>query len=1191
MKMKTKVTQRGGRFFVWLALALLVVPAPVLCAADGQATGKRQHKPIRFRAYIDAAVSVVNFDGAGIITLLDAETGAYSIASETSPNTFTWTSTRASGVRNVTSASIGGFLDPNRPALAVTSPEANRVNLLSLDSLSAPAQPVSVFLPSLGPNLVAAVDIGGPGNTAHEDLFIASQWNGSSAHRSTTLRNSDGAAFTPLQDLPLPARTERANPLVPEQGAVPAVGVIRRGASDTFVAYRFDSGLPVEVLTVPGLPSDVDWDWGHFNASLFAQLIFYAPGGTSVRYAVIGPAQNPAGLTIESSGLCLETAAGVATLTVVGDPIGFRLLVVEDGGRQATLHNFNGANLATLAETLAPPSGELFLGAIALGTNGFMMFTTPAEDGSSGAVGRHHVYRPQVNGQNVTYALASSGAVPQFGPISGTANVFQYRLEPFVHPVPNLLRRLSAGDWSSQFTIAGGPPVVSVFAETFVSALLGLDQPTAASLGAPHPQTQFGGVNQYTEFISLGTFTPAVGDEVSDVTILPPPGLFERAISVSFTTADPAHQIFYRVNGAGNWTQFTGTPLTLFANATVHYYARPPAGDAKSTVRTARYEFTMPPGSSDSDRDGVPDFVEAARGLDPARSGADGDGDGFSDQQELLEDTSPTNAMSHPAGQPGFEQHAAFDLVVTPRPLDGVVNAETSAAVGTLVRLFDLSGSLLSTEIVTNPPVSPTPASAVFRNVRIDARDPLLLLATEPHFDVDTPGADKRIGREMIGLVSVPTVAAVTVNYTYGSAGGDPAAEAAAWIAAAQVAFAAGEDFPPETVNFTYGSLGLAVLFERSLLQYLAQRGFDLATNGTLFSFRPSDVGRAALPIDLLLASEASNPTLPLLPITRRGDRAAIIMERSNHPEAQPFLALAHEVYRLSSESNNAAPGVYGMPLDVLREFVAHGPPLSRAQHEIYMTAIRHLQAALPEAAFAAVNYILAGVTARPVTNLALRLRSDSFTGSCTTLETTGLPPVPVRLVDAVGLPFRWPDVFAPIPGSVIELTGYADATSAGCPGFAVEVIQAMLASVPAASDGDLNDNLLLDSWEKLFLGLFGADPFGDLDGDGFQNLQEMLEGSDPTDGQGLPAAPPANLNPPLVNIDVQPGGQAHLEWTWPAAYAGKVNFSILATGDLSRPLAPVPLTPVHLGNGQYEATLPNPGAAQQFYAVRITLR
>jgi hypothetical protein len=123
-----------------------------------------------------------------------------------------------------------------------------------------------------------------------------------------------------------------------------------------------------------------------------------------------------------------------------------------------------------------------------------------------------------------------------------------------------------------------------------------------------------------------------------------------------------------------------------------------------------------------------------------------------------------------------------------------------------------------------------------------------------------------------------------------------------------------------------------------------------------------------------------------------------------------------------------------------------------------------------------------------------------------------------------------------------------------------------------------------------LFLGGLGGDPFGDDDNDGYNNLQEMMEGTDPRDGAGQPGVPIAQINLPALDIQPATEGGLALEWFWPEAYLHKVQFQIISTPDLN--LAPTTraVTPVHQGGGVLRVVVPNPGETQ-FFKVVLQLR
>jgi hypothetical protein len=301
-------------------------------------------------------------------------------------------------------------------------------------------------------------------------------------------------------------------------------------------------------------------------------------------------------------------------------------------------------------------------------------------------------------------------------------------------------------------------------------------------------------------------------------------------------------------------------------------------------------------------------------------------------------------------------------------------------------------------------------------------------------------------------------------------------------------------------------------------------------------------------------------------------------------PQVQSLNAVAREIYRVSSVSNNNAPGQYPLPLDVLRDFVRQG-----GIHSNYLAAGSFLAPVLADAT-AGVQFVLDNLGSRPVTNLSLRVRADTFGGTCTTLETADLAATPVNLFAPGGGVFDFPDTFNLLPGSVVQVVGRPDMASTTCAGLNVEVLDISLAAIPARSDGDGDGNLLIDSWEKMLLGLPGADPFGDEDGDGYTNLQEMFEGTDPLDGLGVPPVPRAMLKLPALAIETSADGTVLLEWDWPHAYMNKVTFQLLATSDLGQAPVLQPIEPVHQGADRFTILIPNQGTGARFFVIRLQL-
>jgi hypothetical protein len=636
------------------------------------------------------------------------------------------------------------------------------------------------------------------------------------------------------------------------------------------------------------------------------------------------------------------------------------------------------------------------------------------------------------------------------------------------------------------------------------------------------------------------------------------------------------------LNPNGAWQVYAGTPVVIFIDSVLQYRARALVGTAQTSIRSESYKFKEGPADLDSDSDGVPDYVEIANGLDPVGSGSDGDDDGFSDFDELLEGTSPTNPASHPA-IPGYEQHAAVDLVLTPRPLDGFTGAETSSRGGPHVRVFDLSGSQLGSAPVSAPPDAPLPASALVTNLFVDPRHKLFVVATELHFDVITPATDRRIGRELVSLIPSPEVAPIKVNYQFGGAAGVLNAEALNWVVAANAAY----DGATNEIRFhtmPIANTTVAALLEHKLRSVLAEASVP-DTNLTLFSFRPSDAAQRQVDDEVRALLEHSDAEHPAYDLKQMFHSLESMVIGAPNPQVQSLNAVTHEIYRVSSVFNNDAPGQYPLPLDILREFLRQG-----VIHPNYLAAGVFPAPLLADAA-AGAQFVLNNLGSRPVTNLNLRVRPDTFTGPCTILETADVAATPVNLFALRGGAFDFPDTFNLIPGSVVQVVGRPDVLSTTCAGLNVEVLNIALAAIPARSDGDSDGNFLIDSWEKLLLGMLGSDPFGDEDGDGYSNLQEMFEGTDPRDGVGVPPVPMAALDFPALSIEPAAKGDVMLQWYWPEAYLSKVQFQILSTPDLN--LAPTPqiLAPIHQGGGILQAVIPNPGTGARFFKIVLQLQ
>jgi hypothetical protein len=1147
---------------------------PLLCLATTSSFAASSETFEEFHATAD-----VNGDGRPDLVIVDKPSGIYRVAYGQASGTNLWVDGRPSGIENVTGFSVGRVLNTGRDALAFTAPEANRVNVFDAFSLAQAGQPVNVFLSSLGPNRVVALDIGGAGNTAHHDLYIASLANNAPNPARLTLTRSTGNAFSQLQDLGLSAyvlnadavklKTNAANPVL--AGAI----LQASGGTRSFVTHTLVSGLPVSVAMINNLPATDRFLFANFNGTALNQFLFYRAGAPNL---VLAPVQEPVPNSF-SFGALVTFNLGSPVRQVIALPgtNDIRLLAIFGAGETARIYSFDGATAPQLLETFTAEGDDKFTGAIASGNGNFTLL-----NGKDGYSTKYQDWKRSSNG----YVKGDSGELPAINPLTTSANVFLFANKPFVHPTPRLVASLNAADWSSSFQTTNPAGQINVTAERFVSSTQGLKNPAPRNLGALPAGAAFGLPNQIMESFSLLSFSPAIGNEVVEVNIAPAPGHYSLGVSVSLSTPVNA-QIRYRFGANDNWKLYSAA-LPLYKDTTLQYYAT--ANGLNSTIRSATYTFSKPPEQLDSDGDGVPDFVEIALGGDAnALNSKDSDGDGYSDLAEILAgaDGDPYQASIVPTNAPRANELSAFDWRITPRAFAGVIPEMLRSEVGTVVSAFHLHGGLLdsrATEAAGNA------SHAYFSNLFAHVTERLYVGATEPHFDVWTNGtsfpadADTRVGRELLCLLPVPELAAaLQINYTYG--GGTLQQEAAAWIAAAKAAQAAVQHPVLDSVP-SYEDTLTALLVERKISTLLLSRNLLAPTNKiTLFPFRPQDAGRInpahadllSLETNLVLNTGAPNPAFPghkLVDLYRTISNAATTtptanIERLNH--------LAAYIYLTSALSNNVAPGQYPSPVDTLRLFLEEG-----TLHSNYLAVINWTAPELASAT-TGVSEILNGPAPRPTTLLTLRVRPTSFTGGCVILETPGGFPRSLVLPD--GTAFKFPVAFELVPDSLVEVHAYTDLPpTCGVP--TLEVISLNVFAFPDASSGDANGNLLADAWEWLY-GL--TDPFGDDDNDGASNFKEFLDGTDPKNA--ISVGGPDDATPPVVKIEPAPGAQLKFSWNWPAPYADKIQFHLVSASDMSQPFLLENAQVQNLGNGQFQIIAPNSGGPAKFYRLLMKLK
>ena len=195
-----------------------------------------------------------DFDGDSRddLVVLDKPTGSFRVALQLSADVYTWMTPASAGFSNITSLTSGRLLSTSRDALGVVTPYANRVQLLSIASSTAPWLPAERHLTNTGPTTLTAIDIGGAGNDPlMDDVYLGSIWNGSLANWQTTLRNS-GSALTGLAAGIVSGPTARANAVRTKDAQPLHSAVVLRGTvNDTLLVSSNNAGslLPAASLT------------------------------------------------------------------------------------------------------------------------------------------------------------------------------------------------------------------------------------------------------------------------------------------------------------------------------------------------------------------------------------------------------------------------------------------------------------------------------------------------------------------------------------------------------------------------------------------------------------------------------------------------------------------------------------------------------------------------------------------------------------------------------------------------------------------------------------------------------------------------------------------------------------------------------------------------------------------------------
>lgn len=1078
-----------------------------------------------------AAAADFNGDGLRDILIVDRASGWYRMIAGTNGTRPIFPPQRPTGIGPVDGFTVGPLLTrapgasavspaaTNQPDFAVSGMAANRV--LVFDGAVAAPQPFGLFTTGIGPGPLVALDIAGATNTPMLDLLVLTAMNGPSVpNRIETVRNS-ADAFAPLGGLADPFTRTRVTRIEPKAGSVARrVASIRSsGGPGVLEFHAVRAGLPVSDATSGPLAAGTRFVVGLFGNRPLASVLTWVPGTSEVAmWPVSEPATDDFELPNSPAarfGFGTNTVDGIS---VVDGPTRPQLVISLNDARDAWIFDFDGVNAPVPVDAVGSLPDEHF---------NYAFSTAPGRIATlsnlTRAPGPTEAHRVSVwNGTN--YVLTSSYSFG--GDVSGHAygNVSQFRGEPFVNPGVELLSIDRAGDWASAPALVasplpGSPGVVTVAGESDRGSFRGLGTSNRVTLAAL-PGTSAVLANQLGETLSILPLTGDLGPIGANLVLNPRPGSYPTAISVSLSSGNAADRIRFRLNG-GEWLPYTG-PIPVQVTTTVDAYAESSTGAGRSRILSGRYTVTTSWASQDSDGDGVPDFVESARGLDP-RAGADSDRDGFSDLDEILSGSNPADASSvPPSGHEAWNRSTTVELNVVPQPHLVPLPAFGSAD-GTMVGLRTLQGTLLSAAMTTNRPPLNTPGAAEFQ-VGLGAGG-FVSLATPEHFlaSPERPAAGEPSGRELLGLFVVPDTAAADIPFE--SVGTPDAAAVHRWEDTAR-AFLSTNSGPSFDVVLQPVDLLVTALFERKLDEILTTNVWRRNLPLGLFPHRPSDAGRTNPPAELLasLTRPSTSNSWNLVQML-----ADLRSNASNLPDRDilDLRLLTTELYRVCTFSNAVVvtnvlgtlrPATYGPVLEELRQLVANGT-LGTAY-----AAVPSLASLVPGAA-AGARRLLDGVSPRDRVTLDLVMGTDPETGSCTVLRTsTGAA---VALLDSHLNPYSLAIRFPLAPGTRIRAVGFEDVPVPTCATRALEVVGLSVVEIPLPTAEDSDADGLPDAWERFFFtGDLYAYGYDDNDHDGYYNHQELEAGTDPRSAASHPAGPPQGSGLAVNGLRVEPNGE-----------------------------------------------------------------
>lgn len=920
-----------------------------------------------------------DFDGDGILDVMvvDRDTGVVRVIKGNATGKLTPLGAMASGIRQPDFVSVGRLGDgtataPNNDRALIGSADANRA--VVVNPRFPAAVPRSLYQLGVAPEAAAVVQLSVIGGTVHEDILAKSRTqavvpsgagsdffrpgqltellnkgtsvsNYSQSNQSQNFENLNVLTpSTATGELPLVAGfSVNRSPdgeslggslilLTPGRLVINSDGMIEKGLIQTPVSLEANSRFVVSIFGSDTTATFVIYSEGSSKAHVLRLIKNTAPGDPPFSFEQ--DQQQDLGLSVQSMSV-VRSKAGKAQVAVGFDDGRATIYDVTDVGLEVVSSLVINADAGSVSALVAGANGVLHIMHADPITGRSTAVSSLADDGSG-------------DWQPLT---SDPVGLPPISKVMDLANVLVFDKQPFINADVRLLGAYRAGDWTQRLAFAGSGSslTASATAETFRGEILGLGAASAVPLGSvagPSGVATPGQlVNQYADNVSIFSLEEAQGEIVDVVTVSPPSGKYSGIIKATFS-ASAGTTIFVRSNTYENFKPYAG-PMTVVNPSSIEYYAQ--VGSRRGVISRVSYEFTQAIEKLDSDGDGVPDFVELAKRLDPT-AGADSDGDGFSDLAELLAGSQADDDRSSPSADFVAPNSSNLELAVTPAGESGFDTMV--AAPGTIISAYTPNGHLLGSG-ATPELVSGQTAATIA--VRLPPRAlPMVALGTPGNMIMTVLPSQQSEGPlpeltlqsypELVGLVPLPKRPAVVLpDFTLSSWPSDASQfniEAGRWLDAYRSAWQEVQSASRMDVQLTVRDTFALLMLELKVTEIMRSRSMiSEGQRANLTPWRTSYDASLITPTvehwRQLEQADASGESLR--PWECLQQIYSLIDSLADSQEATALQSLVMGVYAVASQreifqallvnSDSRDPkGSIGSPVDVLRYFLNASP-------------------------------------------------------------------------------------------------------------------------------------------------------------------------------------------------------------------------------------------------------------------------